>query len=396
MQKKVIQFAMAQVCFASLVLAIPGVLIAAEWEQNTPYYEDDAWYDISEWLDGNDYNPTDEVAFKWDDETYDWSAVERDYDNDYVYGYDEKNADDNWYYDYYDGTHSYYDADNNNNFSHWYVYHDYDNDGIFDGLTAYHDTDGDSAYDQWNSYDFTQVSKRTDAKANKDAAGDSAKNREPKQAQKQSAKGVEVAGTVKTIKRVSVRNAPDHLVAQVADKQGQTFIVDLGPANQLGQRGQTRQQQQQNSDSQANTQQSGQPTVKKGEQISARGPMLKVGDKQVLMAQSVKIGDQAEQQIQRSGQHLTGQVANLKTAKVRGQEHQLAILKLESGKQALVDLGPADKLNVDLAKNDQIRVHGIPVKIKDRLVFLASSVSKGDQHVNIQRMTALKPAKTAK
>jgi hypothetical protein len=43
-----------------------------------PYYEDDAWFDISEWLDGNDYNPTDEIAGKWDDETYDWSAVESD------------------------------------------------------------------------------------------------------------------------------------------------------------------------------------------------------------------------------------------------------------------------------------------------------------------------------
>jgi hypothetical protein len=395
MKKQAIHLVLAPARFAALVLAIPAVLIAAEWEQNTSYYEDDAWYDISEWLDGNDYNPTDEVAGQWDDETYDWSAVESDRDNDTYtgYGYDKSNTSDDWYYDYSDDRNSYYDTANNDGiYDHWYTYHDYDDDGVYDALTSYHDTDADASYDERNYFYFAGAAKRSDASANEDASKDRGKDTSRDQTKNQSAKGMEVSGTVKMVKRVSVRNAPDRLVAQVANDQGQTFIVDLGPANQLGRNRQNQQQQQQSSESQANAQHAAEQIVKKGEQITARGPLLNVGDKQVLMSQSAKIGDQPEQQIHRAGQQVQGQISNLKTAKVRGQEHQLAILKLKSGKQALVDLGPADKLNVDLATNDQIQVQGVPVKVKDRLVFLATSVSKGDQQVNIQRMAARKSA----
>lgn len=44
-----------------------------EWWDHTPYYEEDSWLDITEWFDGNDYNPTDETAFRWDNETYEAS-----------------------------------------------------------------------------------------------------------------------------------------------------------------------------------------------------------------------------------------------------------------------------------------------------------------------------------
>jgi hypothetical protein len=42
------------------LFAAPSQLTAEEWEEHTPYYEDDALLDVTEWLDGNDYNPTDE------------------------------------------------------------------------------------------------------------------------------------------------------------------------------------------------------------------------------------------------------------------------------------------------------------------------------------------------
>jgi len=46
--------------------------------------EDDAWYDISEWFDGNDYNPTDEAIGRWDDEifSYEDARTSSDSDND--------------------------------------------------------------------------------------------------------------------------------------------------------------------------------------------------------------------------------------------------------------------------------------------------------------------------
>src|SRR4051812_37629482 len=105
--------------FCSAAALIGGVLLlplgpgvrpaaAAEFGDNTPYYEDDAWYDVSEWFDGNDYNPTDEAWWRWDDETYQRSQdtggdVDREHNS---YGYNTKNSND-WFYDYYDYPYTY-------------------------------------------------------------------------------------------------------------------------------------------------------------------------------------------------------------------------------------------------------------------------------------------------
>lgn len=59
---------------AAVALPITCVRADNEFGANTPFYEDDAWYDVSEWFDGNDYNPTDEAIGRWDDEVFAFAA----------------------------------------------------------------------------------------------------------------------------------------------------------------------------------------------------------------------------------------------------------------------------------------------------------------------------------
>src|SRR5687768_5647545 len=108
----------------------PGIpAYAAEFGDRSAYYEDDGLLDITEWFDGNDYNPTDEAWWRWDDETYQAAKdTSGDRDNDGWYGYTARD-DNDWYYDYYDPyPYSYYDYDNNDLYDYGSRYYDYDND----------------------------------------------------------------------------------------------------------------------------------------------------------------------------------------------------------------------------------------------------------------------------
>jgi hypothetical protein len=184
---------------AALALAAGAAVSAQEVEvdEQSPYYEDDAWYDVSEWLDGNDYNPADEDPLRWDDEVYQrpGSDVEPDLrDNprrnpqidqgpgsQKDYGYDDKSTDDDWFYDHYDDRYVWYDrseqkspserggdeqiegsratgsaqvGDNQVIYKYAHSFYDEDGDGFYDGLYAYVDSDSDGEYDRQKHYTF--------------------------------------------------------------------------------------------------------------------------------------------------------------------------------------------------------------------------------------------------
>ena len=323
----------------------------------TPYYEDDAWYDVSEWLDGNDYNPTDEAIGRWDDETYDASTAGNDSDNDANDGYaqDQKSEGDDWYYDNSDNRKSSYYSDQNreNVYAYRWDYFDYDRDGYYDAMTSLHDSDNDGKYDEFQYYAFS--AKGTDGKQTGQQAQQAGKDQG-------SSKSTKLTGTVKTIKKMNVRGDAQRWVAHVATDDGQKRMVDLGPVDEL----------------------KGKPT--EGQKVTVHGAVAKAGKHQVVLAHKVSFGDQGEQQINRSGRKLSGKVAKTHRATVRGEEHQMALLKLDSGKQALIDLGNAESLGVELSEGDQIDVRGVPVKVKDRLVIIANSITKSGEKTKIQRM----------
>ncbi len=330
-------------------LLLPATAMAVDPENAGPYYEDDAWYDITEWFDGNDYNPTDERFWVWDNETYDAGRGDYDYDNDRdygSYGYYEGNDDDDWFYDYYNEDYVWPYGDTTASFA----YYDYDGDGIYDAYTAYWD-------DGTEYYTFNDSSRERN-KAQKRRGASQGMDKQDRLESKHQM----VSGKIEKIKHTTVRNQK-HLIAKVKSDQGKDLCVDLGTKDQIGR-----------------------SDVSEGKQLSARGPMVHMGDKKLVLAQSVTLNGQTKQ-INREGRSIRGEIVSTRKAKVRGdQQHQMAIIKNKQGsKRVAVDLGPADELNLQLSEGDRISVTGPTVKVKDRLVVMANSVDHEGRMAQIKR-----------
>lgn len=324
-------------------------LHAAEFGDSTPYYEDDAWYDITEWFDGNDYNPTDEVVGRWDDETYE--AVEdtgTDRDGD-AYGY-SGTTDNDWFYDYYDGDSYWYYPSATDSYTYGSHYYDYDNDGVYDAFTSYTDWDNDGIYDNVAYYSLNNAGSQED---------------QPKQARADGTGGSKaqtITGNIEKIKQVQVRGAKHTVVA--VQQSGKSVNIDLGKSQGIQSL-----------------------NLKSGTSITAGGPMAKVGDKSIILAKSVTVAGK-EHQIDRERREFTGKVTSTRKTKVRGTEHLLAMVDASASNAGTiaVDLGPADKLNMQVEKGTQLTFTGVPVKVKDKRLILAQSVEQHNgETIQIQR-----------
>ncbi|TWU25113.1 hypothetical protein Pla52o_14110 [Novipirellula galeiformis] len=332
-------------------------------ESASRFYEDDAWYDVSEWFDGNDYNPTDEAIGRWDNETFEYadnrSSTDRDNDrvdtrqaNNDDYGFSDRSGDDErWFYDYYDdGSGVWSQSDG---WSSYAVYDDSDDDGIYDRYVYYRDTNNDGIYDSFISYSF-------DASDDQDSQAKSSGNHEPKA---MNAKLEETSGTIEQIKQVDVRGK-DHTVVQLKDRNGKSLAVDLGRTQNTTE-------------------------LSKGDSLTVSGHRVKVGDKPILIATQAQ-SKAAELAIDRSGREYTGEVASTREVTVQGQQHLMAKIMTANDKKLLVDLGPKKQVSDLLDKGQSITVKGIPVQVKDRVVLMAQSIELGDNHAEIKRV-ATKP-----
>jgi hypothetical protein len=324
----------------------------------SPYYEDDAWYDVSEWFDGNDYNPTDEAIGRWDDEVFHFSdnATSTDQDNDTLgdsswwgdYGYaDNTRDDDRWFYDYYDDGSSQWNNDERG-MNTYTFYNDANNDGLYDSYWYYSDTDNDGVFEDYVYYSFDRSSD-----------GDQKSQRQGANQQKQvSSKSQQLSGTVDKTKMVNVRDRK-HLVAHVKGDDGSTTIVDLGPQQKS-------------------------TKLAAGDQLTASGHRVQVGDKQVLVATEAQ-SKSADFKIDRNGRKFSGQVASLREVKVQGQTHLLAKLKTENDKMMLVDLGAKQDLSNAPQEGDSLKVQGVPVKVNDRIVLMARTLELDGNKIEIGR-----------
>lgn len=317
-----------------------------EWEKTTTYYEDDAWYDVSEWFDGNDYNPTDEEFGEWDDEVFQWDPDEIDIDNDWNYGYATVN-DDDWFYDYYDeGVYSYYDyGDDLYDFGS--RFYDYDNDGTYDAYAAWYDWDSDGLFDDYNYYSFNEAASAKQERQAKEQA--------PTESRKQ-----QVSGEIQNVKQVQVRGHKNLVVAVRQDVD--ELYVDLGPANDLDQY-----------------------DIAKGQQITATGPKVKVGEKPLVVAQTMELNGK-QVQIDRSRRQIQGKVADTRRVQLWGREHLIAMVQPQDQKgKVAVDLGPADRLKANVQKGGLLSFRGVPVKVQDKKFLMASAVQQDNEWMPIDR-----------
>ena len=126
--------------------------------------------------------------------------------------------------------------------------------------------------------------------------------------------------------------------------------------------------------------------LKEGDQIAVSGLKTHVGDKTVLLAQSVKSGNNSTK-IDRQRQKIEGQVASTHKTKIRGRQHLIAMLK-PNGQQddkLAVDLGPADKLKVEVKEGTKLTFRGVPVKVNNRKLMMAQAVQDQGEWKQIDR-----------
>ena len=339
--------------------ATPTVHADEEWEENTILYEDDAWYDVSEWFDGNDYNPTDEAIGRWDNETYDVdeALTSNDVDNDIDwsdadFGFYAGN-DGDWFYDYYDYDYTDYgDYDGNELYEYYSRYYDFDNDGVYDAFASYTDSDGDGYYEDMDYYSFSGGN-----------AEDNQRQREQAEQDQKSVRSemLKVNGSIETAKKVQTPGSTN-LVVQLnqADSEG-TVAVDLGPIDAYD------------------------PLPRLGQSVTVMGSKFKTGEKSILVAQKVKHDDQTKEG-ERSGRKFTGTVQKLMALEIRGTSHQFAKIQTDDGKSLLVDMGPAENLEAELSEGDQVSVTGPAVEFRDRLMLVANQITKNDSTESIDRL----------
>jgi len=266
-----------------------------------------------------------------------------------AYGFKDPNAAaSTWFYDYYTYSPTYYTAPaaNAKVYGSAARYYDLNGDGVYDSLNTFRDSDNNGVYDVYDRYDFAEF--------------DQAKQPEPLPGNFSDANRHTITGKIEDTKVAKV-NGSDNLVAQVADAQNQKTIVDLGAAQRW----------------------QGKP-VQQGDSISATGPVEQVGDKQVLIAETVSVGKQQDVQITRAAPTLEGQVVDVTRTEVKGTEHTLAIIDNGSTRQ-IVDLGPSTNLKVKIEPQVKLAVQGVPVQVRDRSVLMAEHVVVDGQDIAIQR-----------
>ncbi len=317
-----------------LALSICFGVAAPAFSQDVPgsKYEDDAWYDITEYFDGNDYNPTDEALGRWDDEQFSYydARTSGDEDNDLgimTFG------------DAYDGAdaerYQAYDDDDDGVYERSTRYYDAAGDGVYDSYAEYEDSDADGVYDTQRSYysgDDDAVRTRSRQMAIDGMAGFSGRS-------------TKINGTVSKTMMID-SNGSLSIVAMMKGNDGKMVTVDLG-------QGSTKRQ------------------IFEGTKLSATGPMIKVGSKQVLMADHLVI-DGANFDVPRKDRTYTGTVQTIRSATVRGEKHTVAKVKTADGKMMTVDMGtqPGD-VNV----GDRVTVSGVVSQLKDRVVLIATDIA---------------------
>ncbi|QDV73553.1 hypothetical protein [Botrimarina mediterranea] len=355
------------------LLAMP--VLAADDYSNTPYYEEEPWYDITEWFDGDDYRRTDPSEWN-DDETdyeYDYGYhydvdgdldygghYDEEYGYDSDYGYDDLYANDDWFYDYWywnDGQSYYSDWDSDGMYEYVTKYRDYDNDGFYDAYLTYRDWDDDGIYEDIDYYSFNDVS-----------AGD--QSADSNDGRSMQAKARRTQGTVAKVKKVKVRGN-EHLLVRLDGGEGKQSTVDLGPAKALKDH-----------------------DIAEGTEIQANGPVVKAGEKRLLVAKSAKIDGETFKP-NRNRAQVKGTIVSTRKFENRGDKHVLATVKTDrsdakkgeksKGGKMLVDLGPASKLDIDLAEDDRVTIEGAPAKVNDRPILIASRIQHDGESIAIDR-----------
>jgi hypothetical protein len=323
----------------------------------TPYYERDRWVDVTEWFDGNNYNPTNEIVDRLTDRQErrvglaPYSGYKR---SDNWYGYDP-NSENNWFFDFYDHGYYYHTAPASSDTYYSYRYYDMDNDGWYDAFTSYYDNDRDGKFDnhRWYTFNYEPASTRSDVVERQPSVDDE---------DDLMVSRLSVSGTVARTKQSRTPTAVHTIVGLKTDGAAQDEVyVDIGPAT----------------DSDA-------WSIKQGDKMTANGSVIQMDDKRLMLADEIQINEQTHQVVRRY-QSWEGVLVDTQQMEFRGQNHVVAIIYTPDKEKVLVDLGMAADKRFDLQNDSEIVVYGVPTEIGDRHIVMAYEIESGDKKIVVDR-----------
>lgn len=253
------------------------------------------------------------------------------------YGFRSDSPGQQWFYDYYSYAPTYYYGQvDGNRYAGAIRYFDADNDGVYESQSRYRDNDEDGVYDEFDRVDFY-------------VSGDEPSEEENSNFGLQDARRHRVQGEIAMTKSAQVNHSKHLIIGLKEDKE--TLAIDLGPATDLRGR-----------------------QVEVGMTIVATGTFQEIGEKRVLIADELQIGDGQRIEISRStDREITGQVVDVKSTEVGSTKHYMAIIEVD-GERQLVDLGPTESYKVAPSAATQVVVHGVPVLARGHRILLANRV----------------------
>ena len=303
------------------------------------YYTDNTWKQVTPWISKYELRPVQRAA----NVAANTAANAR-------FGYANPaaaNAQSGWFYDYYSVPYANFTAGagTNNAYTSAQIFNDINNDGVYDEFYTYRDSDNKGRFDEYDQYEFAEAKKASGVAESHNGLYDA--HRHTVSGKIEASKSSKVNGTMHTVVRVK------------GDRESMT-LVDLGPSTALN-------------------------AVKAevGQDIVASGPIMQIGDKEVMMAESAQISSK-EVLIARSAPKITGVVLDTTSAAVQNGSHSMVVVKSDNGNQ-LIDLGNADQLKVKIAPKTQIVVWGVPVQMRDHSVILADKIELNGQTYTIKR-----------
>lgn len=345
-------------CGSLLCLAQAGTALG----QN---YNEDEWYDPTDWFDGNNYEYDDNLDLDYGRDAYGTGLYGyEDYEYDYDYGFDE---------DYL------YDSND---------WRDYDYDyRFYDDLSYGWHYQWDPTQSRWvrefgyydDYYDYNPQPTRREM------------NQTLRQAPQQGNQRV-VRGQIDYVRPLNLTdpsgNIARHSAAQVRFEDGRWVTVDLG-----------------------RDQRNLRASLNKGDRIVVRGQRGQINGRQVLMANQIQINGRnyqlsrsAQRQVQQQPRQQPPQASNWQsqlTKFITGRviiarpvrfgtfpDRNYVQLQLSNGQTIMVDLGTRISLeDLDINRDDLVTVYGRTVVSDGTRIFRANSIwVNGEQFKTSQNM----------
>lgn len=262
---------------------------------------------------------------------------------------------------------------------------DYDNDGQFDAIETMYVYDLEKARessrqranrDAQNMNNSNQQSNSDRWQSGNDSEGMQRMRGDSRSGQRMTQNGrtrtyeqqrQKVRGEIQNLRKQNLTGSEDQSVmAKIETDEGRTATVCLGPQKQLSRL-----------------------NLSEGDKVTIEGVRGRVNDRSVLLARKVTSDGQAvnvQMSDDRKLKRVKGEVLSKRTAKFRNQDeqHVVAKVRLISGTQETVNLGPKSKVDqLDLQEGDDVALLVRPGRVNGQPAMIAEQVSANDQTVEV-------------